>query len=59
LAAQDRLRRNHSATGNTDEINFDYIEDEDETETVSNDGNLTEVGVFSHERKHGKWISKL
>ena len=37
------MRRNHSAT---DEINFEYIEDEDETETVSNDGNLTDIGDF-------------
>ena len=34
LAAQERLRREHASNGNSDEINFDYIEDEDEIETA-------------------------
>ena len=30
LAAQERLRREGASNGNSDKINFDYIEDEDE-----------------------------
>jgi len=43
LAAQERLRRQHRASGNDDEINFDYIDDEDENEIVSIDGDSAEV----------------
>jgi hypothetical protein len=43
LAAQERLRRQHQASGNDDEINFDYIDDEDENEIVSIDGDSAEV----------------
>jgi len=43
LAAQEQLRRQHTATGSNDEINFDYIEDDDENEVVSNEGSSEEV----------------
>ena len=37
------MRRQHRASGNDDEINFDYIDDEDENEIVSIDGESAEV----------------